>query len=146
MKKGFTLIELLIVMVVVTILVTVALPAYKTSMEKGRALEGIANAAAISDAMNAYYIRNGNDYGRSASNLREYSIGDGGSGGVAGITQNKNFTISSFSAGKDSASVGLRRTTGAYTIVFSSSKGQVVRRSCTGHTEAGRKYCKAIGL
>ncbi len=146
MKKGFTLIELLIVMVVVTILVTVALPAYKTSMEKGRALEGIANAAAISDAMNAYYIRNGNDYGSSASNLREYSIGDGDSGGVAGVTQNKNFTISSFSAGKDSASVGLRRTTGAYTIVFSSSKGQVVRRSCTGHTEAGRKYCKAIGL
>ena len=50
-------------MVVVTILVTVALPAYKTSMEKGRATEGIANAAAVSEAMNAFYIRNGNSYG-----------------------------------------------------------------------------------
>ena len=50
MKRGFTLIELLIVMVVVSILVTVALPAYKTSMEKGRALEAMANAAAVSEA------------------------------------------------------------------------------------------------
>ena len=73
MKKGFTLIELLIVMVVVTILVTVALPAYKTSMEKGRATEGIANAAAVSEAMNAFYIRNGNSYG-SASTLKTFVL------------------------------------------------------------------------
>ena len=63
MKKGFTLIELLVIMVIVTILVTIALPKYKTAMEKGRALEGIANAASWSEAVNAYYVRNYNSYG-----------------------------------------------------------------------------------
>ena len=38
MQKGFTLIELLIVMVVVGLLVSVALPTYYTAMDKARGL------------------------------------------------------------------------------------------------------------
>ena len=62
MKKGFTLIELLIVMVLVGILVTIALPKYRASMERGRATEGITNLKAASDAVNAQYIIDGNQY------------------------------------------------------------------------------------
>ena len=58
MKKGFTLIELLIVMVIVGVLVTVSLPKYRASMERGRATEGINNVRAISDAVNAKYVMN----------------------------------------------------------------------------------------
>ena len=146
MKKGFTLIELLIVMVVVTILVTVALPAYKTSMEKGRATEGIANAAAVSEAMNAFYIRNGNSYG-SESSLKTFVLGNETDGGVAGITQSKNFNAPSISFSSTSkASVTMSRKTGAYSITYTSEYGRVTGRTCSGSTTAGKKYCKAIGF
>ena len=62
MKRGFTLIELLIVMVIVGILVTIALPKYNASLERARAQEGIANLKAASDIMNAHYVMNGNQY------------------------------------------------------------------------------------
>ena len=62
MKKGFTLIELLIVMVLVGVLVTIVLPKYYISMERGRALEGINNLRAASDFVNTRYIINGNSY------------------------------------------------------------------------------------
>ena len=62
MKKGFTLIELIIVMVVVGVLVTVALPKYNASLERGRALEAISNLKIASDYINARYVMNGNAY------------------------------------------------------------------------------------
>ena len=151
MKKGFTLIELLIVMVVVTILVTVALPAYKTSMEKGRATEGIANAAAVSEAMNAFYIRNGNSYGNESS-LKTFVLGNATDGGVAGITQRKDEERKIFSdpsisfSNTNEVSVTISRKTGAYSITYTSEYGRVTSRTCSGSTPAGRKYCKAIGF
>lgn len=62
MKKGFTLIELLIVMVIVGTLVTVALPKYQASLERGRAQEAFANLKAASDFLNTQYVLNGNSY------------------------------------------------------------------------------------
>lgn len=140
MKKGFTLIELLIVMVVVSLLVTAALPAYRTAMEKGRATEGVANAAAVSEAVNAYYIRNGNSYGNE-TNLTEFVLG---SGGVAGITQSKYFSEPSISVDTSSVTVSVTRnlSSKAYTITFTNQNGAVSSRSCSGYA----KYCKAIGF
>ena len=141
MKKGFTLIELLIVMVVVTILVTVALPAYKTSMEKSRALEGVANAAAVSDAINAFYVRNGNSYG-SQSALSEFALGTDDDGGVAGITRNKNFNTPVIAVSGSTATVTVMRSTQSYSITYTNSYGRTTGRSCSGNS----RYCKAIGL
>ena len=62
MKKGFTLIELLIVMVILGILVTVALPKYNASLERGRAMEALANLKAASGVMNTRYLINENAY------------------------------------------------------------------------------------
>ena len=60
MQKGFTLIELLIVMVIVGVLVAVALPQYKRTLERGRALEGLAIVRAAADQANAQYILSDN--------------------------------------------------------------------------------------
>ena len=60
MQKGFTLIELLIVMVIVGVLVAVALPQYKRTLERGRALEGLAIVRAAADQANAQYVLSDN--------------------------------------------------------------------------------------
>lgn len=62
MKKGFTLIELLIVMVIVGLLVTVALPQYRRTSERGRVTVGMEAARQIADRVNAWYIVNNNTY------------------------------------------------------------------------------------
>ena len=61
MKKttGFTLIELLIVMVIISTLVTVALPKYQRALERGRALEGLRNVQYAADYANAKHMATG---------------------------------------------------------------------------------------
>lgn len=130
-RGGFTLIELLIVMVVVGILVTVALPKYKAALEKGRGLEGVANASAVSEAVNAYYVKNDNSYSGDVADFAE----------VAGITQTKNFNAPTISLNGGVVTVRLARNTGSYTIVFANSGGEVTSRSCEGNL----RYCKALG-
>ena len=142
MKKGFTLIELLIVMVVVSLLVTIAVPAYKTSMEKGRGLEGIANAQAVTDAINTFYIKNGNNYGSGLEALKEFVLGTFEDGGAAGITQSKYFEAPDIGGGSSTVNVVLARSTGAYTLTYTSSNGMLTSRRCTGNT----RYCKALGF
>ena len=72
MNKGFTLVELLIVIVIVGILVTIAMPKYQAAMECGRAQEGLANLKAASEVINAQYVLDGNTY------VRENSVKDTG--------------------------------------------------------------------
>lgn len=86
MKNGFTLIELLIVMVIVGILVTVALPKYNASLERARAMEAIANLKAASDVINSRYVMNGNVYTRNG-------VVDGSGNFIAGdFTKSKYFS------------------------------------------------------
>ena len=54
MKQGFTLIELLIVVAIVSVLAVVALPKYQRSLERGRALTGLANIRTVAETLNAY--------------------------------------------------------------------------------------------
>jgi len=61
-RKGFTLTELLIVMVIVGVLATIAIPKYRTTLEHARAVEGINNLKAASDVINAHYVMNDNSY------------------------------------------------------------------------------------
>lgn len=144
--KGFTLIELLIIMVVVGLLVTMALPKYKTAMEKGRSLEGVANAAAISDAANAYYIRNGNSYGTAAA-VTDFAIGSNGNRGLSGVTNSKFFDIQALTLSTSGSSqvvtVTLKRDLGtkSYTLVWVNTDGDVSDRYCTGY----KPYCVSAG-
>ncbi len=134
MKKGFTLIELLIIMVIVGVLVTVALPKYKVAMERGRGLEGLANAAAVSEAANVYFVRNGNSYtGLTTSGFLE----------TAGKTKIKHFKdpTATVSASGADVTVSVVRNGNLYTISFVNTDGEIVSRSCSGNV----KYCKALG-
>ena len=144
MKKGFTLIELLVVMVVVGILVTIGLPKYRVAIEKGRGLEGFSNAGAISDALNAYYIRNYNSYAQNTQFSGRSAVDFAGM--TAEQTKNKFFNAS-VAVNGDTATVTLARkaedvaTGRGYSIIFVNTGGEVSERYCTGYD----KYCKALG-
>lgn len=141
MKKGFTLVELLVVMVIVTILVTMALPKYKAAMEKGRGLEGVVNAGVLSDTVNSYYVMNGNSYGCNSTTCEAaaYAISK------APMTKATYFNYSITDDGTGTLIPTAVRTglsaERTYTIFSVNSNGEETERYCTGY----QRYCNAIG-
>lgn len=135
MKKGFTLIELLIVMVIVGVLVTVSLPKYRASMERGRATEGISNVRAISDAVNAKYVMNENSY--SLAGLTDSN------GNVTGVdmTKSVNFSTPKMTLSDSKVTVTTTRT-GSYTLTATNQNGELISIECTGDAET----CQNIGM
>ncbi len=136
MKKGFTLIELLIVMVVLGILVTIAMPKYRASLERGRAMEGITNLRAASDAMNAKYIMNENVYTRDGvvDSSQNFLIGN--------IAKSRSFTAPRLESGGDTtATIRVIREGGEYELWAENVDGELKYITCTGDTE----LCQAIG-
>ena len=135
MKKGFTLIELLIVMVIVGVLVTVSLPKYRASMERGRATEGINNVRAISDAVNAKYVMNENSY--SLAGLTDSN------GNVTGADMTKSVNFSTTKIPLSSGTVTVTTTrTGSYTLTATNQNGELISIECTGDAET----CQNIGM
>lgn len=135
MKKGFTLIELLIVMVIVGVLVTVSLPKYRASMERGRATEGINNVRAISDAVNAKYVMNENSY--SLAGLTDSN------GNVTGVDMTKSVNFSTPKMTLSSGTVTVTTTrTGSYTLTATNQNGELISIECTGDSET----CQNIGM
>jgi len=53
--RGFTLVELMVVMVLIAILLTIAVPRYFGTVDKGKASVQRQNIAAIRDAIDKYY-------------------------------------------------------------------------------------------
>ena len=59
MYKGFTLIEMLVVVLIIGILASVALPQYKKSVEKARMAEAVVIVHKIAEMHQLYYMING---------------------------------------------------------------------------------------
>lgn len=57
-KKGFTLLELLIVLLIICILISIALPHYTATLEKAKSAEAIINIGAIRVALDRYWYQN----------------------------------------------------------------------------------------
>lgn len=63
MKKGFTLLELLVVVMIIGILSSIALPQYKKAVEKARVTEGLVVLKALADAQERYLQANPGETG-----------------------------------------------------------------------------------
>lgn len=160
MKKGFTLIELLIVMVIVGILVAVALPKYYSSMERGRATEGIANLKAASDWVNAQYVINGNSY-PAASDLTSLEVtNSGASRTVIGFNSRSVYFTTPGCNTCDPANddgcctsttseciiIQTKRKQGDeeyYTLTAHNGDGELLKITCTG---TQKELCEPLGM
>jgi len=58
-KNGFTMLELLMVVIIIGILATIALPQYMSFVEKARAAEAMTTIGALRTAENLYKLENG---------------------------------------------------------------------------------------
>ena len=156
LKKGFTLIELLIVMVIVAILVTIALPQYKVAMEKGRVLEALHNAQGLSDAANAYYVQNGNNYG--GDNACAYAARLAPTTNSVDAARARMFkpltaenswcTYSTDASGTVTITIERNSDKTPYKIMYVNQGGEVTKRYCTTwkSTWTGvQRYCNAFG-
>ncbi len=150
MKKGFTLIELLIVMIIVGILVTVALPKYNTSLERGRAVEAITNLKAASDVLNAHYVMDGNAY-KCASVFASdkvsflspeiFTKGETGAG-TYGRYFDEPKRSATCSDNASSVSIVTSRRTGDYTLTAYNQGGELKYIECTAEDV---KFCESAG-
>lgn len=57
-NKAFTLVELMVVVIIIATLATIALPKYKRTLEKTRAIEAVVMVKAIADANKRFYSAN----------------------------------------------------------------------------------------
>ncbi len=66
--KGFTLLELLVVVLIIGILASIALPQYRKSVFKSRAARAMVTGKAINDAQKRYFLEHG-EYTHEIDNL-----------------------------------------------------------------------------
>ncbi|NQT75968.1 MAG: prepilin-type N-terminal cleavage/methylation domain-containing protein, partial [Candidatus Omnitrophica bacterium] len=57
-KKGFTLLEVLIVVIIIGILASIAMPQYISTIEKARSGEAVANIGSLRTSLDRYWYQN----------------------------------------------------------------------------------------
>jgi len=67
--QGFTLIELMVVVVIATILVSLAVPSYMNSVRQGRRTEAKTTLLDVAGREESYFSTNGSQYTATAANL-----------------------------------------------------------------------------
>ena len=139
MKKGFTLIELLIVMAILGVLVTVALPKYRVTLERGRSMEALANLKAASDMVNAQYVMNDNAYSQTGvvDSNGHFLRGD-----FANVRYFSDMSWPSSGFSASTATISLTRDNNLYTLEAVNVNGELKYITCTGNAT----LCQNIGM
>lgn len=82
-QKGFTLLEIMVVIAILGIITSIALPSYQGYMISGRLAEAYAGMASAQSRLDQYYLDN-----------RNYGVGaDGAACGVADAAAGENFAV-----------------------------------------------------
>lgn len=151
-KKGFTLLELLVVIVIIGILSSIALPRYMRSIERARATEAQNMVKAINDAVYAYAA----EKGTCPTMFSKLTITVPGTTTGSTEVQTKDFSykLNAASAFRIpgtvcGGTVATRKDTStAYQIwnPYTVTSGSKRLMACTATTSAGQAACKAMGI
>ena len=131
--KGFTLVELLVVILIIGILSSIALPNYEKAVEKSRAVEAITLGKAIVEAQNRSLTAFPNDpvNVKSALDIKLSNASGSWSGNV--------YTTDKFSYTLKSNGVLMARTGGKYNL-FMGNRTATFDNYCSGSS----KFCPVM--
>lgn len=103
-KSGFTLLEIIIVIIIIGVLASLALPRLFSSIEFSRSTEAFATLGTIRKAMERCYLMNNQSYDTNCVSFANLDIGDPSAafGSVAGAHFDYTFTSTNFAVPIDS--------------------------------------------
>ena len=154
---GFTLVELLVVVLIVGVLTSIALPQYMLSIERSRAMEAMIDVKAINDAVYAYAA--GRPDGGCPDNFKKLVISIPGTL-LEGNTQlrTRDFTYelnratNAYIPGTNCPGVvAIRNASEKYDYQLwnpyrSGTSGQGATLACTGTEGKGKKICDSFQM
>lgn len=132
-RAGFTLVELLIVMVIVGTLVTIALPKYQNSLERGRALEGLRNAQYVAEYVNAKQMATGE--WPDITNLM-----------ATDVVKSRFFGVPAFDSSAQTVTVLRKGTDWQYKFKATISDGAVSKIVCLDTNHSVEEVCAELDL
>ncbi|MBR4682177.1 MAG: prepilin-type N-terminal cleavage/methylation domain-containing protein [Elusimicrobiaceae bacterium] len=156
MKKGFTLIEVLVVVVIIAVLTTVALPRYMRTLERARATEAMTDIKAINEAIYAYAMGKDGQCPPSFSKLLVSLSGTSSANDTVRTTKNFIYRLNGASnalvPGTDCAGVTARRNaSNRYNYIIWNpyihhGDGRPSSLACTGTAQIDIDICESLNL
>ena len=128
-KSGFTLLEIIIVVIIVGVLASLALPKFFSTVEFSRAQEGLAAMATIRGGLERYYVSKGNTYLAA-------STGNIDTGNPLAGQPNAHFSVVITAAAATGYTITATRNTldggtGTHTIVLTQTTAVITRSGTT---------------
>ncbi|MBR3603279.1 MAG: prepilin-type N-terminal cleavage/methylation domain-containing protein [Elusimicrobiaceae bacterium] len=150
MKKGFTLTELLMVVVIVGILSTIALPGYQRSIEKTRATEAMNILKTANDAVYAFAA----ERNKCPESFKKILVTIPGEKTSDTLITGKYFryhlnaAVNAYIPGTGCGGIIAERIGGEYQIWNPYATTEAGKRTlaCNSNTEAGIKICRSLGI